>query len=191
MTNYEYPSAYIAFLVEFHATRDYFECHELLEEYWKNNPEDGLGDTWVGLIKVAVGSYHQRRGNLVGALKMLHQAITLLTEEAAAHVGLDGVKLRTLISARIEAIEHHVPFTDMELPIRDRDLLKRCQVMSIKEGLVWSAPSSGKDQLLHRHTLRDRSAVIAARAAAARAKAARNGINGNSSNNSKNGDNGN
>lgn len=33
-----YPEAYVAFLHEFHTTRDYFECHEILEEYWKEDP---------------------------------------------------------------------------------------------------------------------------------------------------------
>lgn len=30
-----YPEAYIEYLAEFHGSRDYFECHELLEEHWK------------------------------------------------------------------------------------------------------------------------------------------------------------
>lgn len=35
-----YPEAYVAFLHEFHTTRDYFECHEILEEYWKEDPPE-------------------------------------------------------------------------------------------------------------------------------------------------------
>lgn len=30
-----YPTAYIKYLFHFHTDRDYFECHELLEEHWK------------------------------------------------------------------------------------------------------------------------------------------------------------
>ena len=30
-----YPEAYIEYLMYFHGNRDYFECHEVLEEYWK------------------------------------------------------------------------------------------------------------------------------------------------------------
>ena len=43
----EYPEAFISYLIEFHATRDYFECHELLEEYWKAHP----GDPLAGLVQ--------------------------------------------------------------------------------------------------------------------------------------------
>lgn len=30
-----YPPEYIEFLYHFHCDRDYFECHEILEELWK------------------------------------------------------------------------------------------------------------------------------------------------------------
>ncbi len=32
-----YPNAYLDYLVYFHGHRDYFECHEVLEEYWKKD----------------------------------------------------------------------------------------------------------------------------------------------------------
>ena len=170
----EYPSAYLSFLVEFHATRDYFECHELLEEYWKEHPGDGLGQIWVALIQLAVGSYHERRGNLAGASKMLLQSRKRMTDAGALQVGVDGEKLRAMITERLASIERGEPFIDMELPIIDEALLKSCLNLCAKKGLSWSAPSSGEAALLHRHTLRDRSDVIAARAAAAIVKAAKN-----------------
>ncbi|MCD2486520.1 DUF309 domain-containing protein, partial [Staphylococcus aureus] len=49
-----YPKAYIDYLVEFHATRDYFECHEILEEYWKEDPPKKRKRYWVGFIELAV-----------------------------------------------------------------------------------------------------------------------------------------
>ncbi|PAD68333.1 hypothetical protein CHH83_14265, partial [Bacillus sp. 7586-K] len=33
-----YDQEYIDFLVHFHCDRDYFECHEILEEHWKKDP---------------------------------------------------------------------------------------------------------------------------------------------------------
>ena len=33
-----YPTEYIQFLIHFHGDYDYFECHEILEEYWKTKP---------------------------------------------------------------------------------------------------------------------------------------------------------
>lgn len=50
----------------FEYLRDYFECHELLEEFWKNKPEFTKQDFEVGLILLATGQYHMRRGNITG-----------------------------------------------------------------------------------------------------------------------------
>ena len=34
----QYPEAYTDYLCYFHGARDYFECHEVMEEYWKEHP---------------------------------------------------------------------------------------------------------------------------------------------------------
>ncbi|WJH34118.1 DUF309 domain-containing protein [Paenibacillus sp. CC-CFT747] len=85
-----YPEEYRAYLVYFHAERDYFECHEILEEYWKSNPQDPLAPAWVGLIQLAVGLYHERRSNTSGALKMLNGANSRLTEDALEKLGIEA-----------------------------------------------------------------------------------------------------
>ena len=97
-----------------------------------------------------------------------------MTDAGAFQVGVDGEKLRAMITERLAAIERGEPFIDMELPIIDEALLKSCLNLCAKKGLSWSTPSSGEVALLHRHTLRDRSDVIAARAAAATVKASKN-----------------
>ncbi|WP_205628902.1 DUF309 domain-containing protein, partial [Acinetobacter baumannii] len=50
-----YPEALIDYLVYFHADRDFFECHEVLEDYWKSLPKEERSLFWVGLIQIAVG----------------------------------------------------------------------------------------------------------------------------------------
>ncbi|WP_240633057.1 DUF309 domain-containing protein [Paenibacillus montanisoli] len=166
----QYPAAYESFLYEFHATRDYFECHELLEEYWKEHPGDPLGPTWVGLIQLAVGSYHHRRKNYRGALKMMRHCRQRLTSERLRELGLEGAALLALAEERIAALERMEPFEDIDLPFADQELLARVMQTAEKEGQRWGASSSMDDQLINRHTLRDRSGVIAAREAAAKAK---------------------
>lgn len=169
----EYPASYIAYLIEFHATRDYFECHELLEEYWKEHPDDGYGQLWVGLIQIAVGSYHERRGNIAGARKMYRHAIGRLTLELLSEAGLNGTIVLAELSRRIEQFSEPEPppFTDMDLAVTDPELLSICVNQCKDRGVVWGSPSEmGDDSLIHRHTLRDRSGVIAARAASAEAK---------------------
>lgn len=163
----KYPAAYEAYLYEFHATRDYFECHELLEEYWKEHQGDPQNDSWVGLIQLAVSSYHHRRNNFRGALLMMRQAEQRLTAGRLEELGLHGEGVRALIEMRIASIENKEPFTDLNLPTIDEALQARGVQRAEREGRRWGEPSKETDELIHRHTLRDRSDVIAARAAAA------------------------
>ena len=62
-----YPTEYIQFLIHFHGDYDYFECHEILEEYWKTKPRGNRDHYLVGLIQIAVSLYHHRRSNWNGA----------------------------------------------------------------------------------------------------------------------------
>ena len=101
-----YPEAWLDYLFEFHATRDYFECHEILEEYWKSVPEgDPDRGVWVGLIQLAVALYHHRRGNRAGALKMYRGAAARLRPEALDRLGLDGEATRAIAAEAARRIE--------------------------------------------------------------------------------------
>ncbi|RJE90143.1 DUF309 domain-containing protein [Paenibacillus sp. 1011MAR3C5] len=160
----KYPDAYIAYLVEFHATRDYFECHELLEEYWKAHPDDGMGDTWVGLIQIAVGQYHERRGNRRGAAKMYESADGKLADEQLVQLGMDARSLRVQLEERRKAVEAGTPFKDIEIKLTDEELLRLCMQACEAGGYSWGTASPAENQaLIHRHLLRDRTMVVAAR----------------------------
>ncbi|MHA6483987.1 DUF309 domain-containing protein [Paenibacillus sp. strain BS8-2] len=168
-----YPSSYIAYLVQFHATRDYFECHELLEEYWKEHPDDGHGDLWVGLIQLAVGQYHERRGNLRGAGRMYSESLNRLSHADWNITGLRSDVLLEQLRVRLAAV-NEVPsgkYEDMQLEIEDDELLRLCLEQCASHGLVWTIASPmDNEQIIHRHKLRDRSDVIAARAASLKMK---------------------
>jgi hypothetical protein len=161
-----YPQAYVQFLIEFHATRDYFECHEILEEYWKEHENDPLRDVWHGLIQVAVGLYHQRMGRRVGSIKMLKSACRLLRAEQCQTISLAHSELITMIEQRIVHIESNpsLKFSDIDLPITDSDLIEHCQKLCVAQRIVWGSSSNLQDQqLVFRHTLRNREDVIEAR----------------------------
>ncbi|GJM74097.1 hypothetical protein HMSSN036_63130 [Paenibacillus macerans] len=61
-----YEPLYVAYLVYFNRDRDYFECHEVLEELWLERDHDPL---YKGLLQVAVGLFHARSGNVSGGRK--------------------------------------------------------------------------------------------------------------------------
>ncbi|WP_051236516.1 DUF309 domain-containing protein [Paenibacillus pinihumi] len=165
-----YAKPYMDFLVEFHATRDYFECHELLEEYWKEQgSSDPYAQIWVGLIQIAVGQYHHRRGNLKGASKMFYQADRRLQPELLDQLGLDGRAVTAMVKGKLHELSaegEQVSFRDLNLPFRDQGLERECRELAEHAGYGWCEPSRSDEQLIHRHTLRDRSSVIAARAEA-------------------------
>ncbi|MGJ3204040.1 DUF309 domain-containing protein [Geobacillus thermoleovorans] len=166
-----YPKAYIDYLVHFHGDRDYFECHEILEEQWKR---DGRKREWLILIQIAVAFYHYRRGNSSGALRLIKRARTLLEEARGMirRLGLDEKELAVLLEEAAERIARGEPYESVELPIRDRSLYEQCQAACAHRQLVWGQASDLANlDLVDKHRRRDRSDVVAAREQKKRAKA--------------------
>lgn len=164
----------IRYLIQFHAVRDYFECHEILEEYWKAHPEDQHSHLYVALIQVAVGQYHERRGNRAGAEKMYESSIRKLKLSSLTPLGISSEDLLEQLDERLQATTLGLPFEDIDMWITDNELLVTCIKQAEDVGLEWGAPSPKlDDSLIHRHKLRDRSAVIAERAAALKIREAK------------------
>ncbi|MGG4496947.1 DUF309 domain-containing protein [Brevibacillus reuszeri] len=161
-----YPQSYLDYLVQFHVERDYFECHEILEEYWKSAPPHERKPVWVGLIQIAVGLYHQRRGNLSGAIKMLTSALALVNEHQSdiRQLGLDSTALNTLLVQRLEEMKQGKAYHSLSLPVADSALQKAYEQACLNKNSVKDNVSNMEDvYLLNKHTLRDRSDVYAER----------------------------
>lgn len=120
-----YEPLYVAYLIYFNRDRDYFECHEVLEELWLKQDKDPL---YKGLLQVAVGLYHFRNGNVTGGVKMLRSSIERLAPYPADILGINLAKLRTEVSAYITALERYQdqPFDyyDLTIEICDDELLR-------------------------------------------------------------------
>jgi uncharacterized protein len=167
------PHEFITYLYHFHVDRDYFECHEILEEYWKEHTPRKKDSVWVGLILLAVANYHHRRGNFTGAKKTLTKAITLLhlNQDDIKKLGLNEHELLIRTKKHLEKVENKTPYYSYSLPIVDPHLLHQCfsQYEDAKEN--WGRNSSLSDEnLIHRHKNRDRTSVIAERQNAILAK---------------------
>ena len=61
--------------IELFNKREFFDCHEVLEEVWKHQPEPERQLT-QGIIQIAVAYYHALRGNSAGAIKLFARGIT-------------------------------------------------------------------------------------------------------------------
>lgn len=127
-----YPDAWIRYLYEFHVTRDYFECHEQLEEFWKAT---AMSDPLLAaFIQVAVGQYHLRRGNKRGARKMWEGALDCFQTRETTRFGIDIVRLTADLHRWIAQLEAEHLYSDPVLPFTDVEL--RNQIVALAEKKV-------------------------------------------------------
>lgn len=59
--------------IELFNEREFFECHEVLEELW-NAQEEPEKQLTQGILQIAVAYYHYLRGNYSGTCKLFHRA---------------------------------------------------------------------------------------------------------------------
>ena len=83
---------------------DYFECHEVLEELWRDEPTS-LRLFYQGLLQVAVGCYHLTvRHNRRGALSKLQAGLEKLRQFPAVMHLVDVEDLRQQVEALGEQV---------------------------------------------------------------------------------------
>ncbi len=159
----KYPQAYIDYLIYFHVTRDYFECHEVLEEHWKKDPQENRKQHWVALIQLAVALYHHRRGNKQGAKTMYERVVQLISDEQVALTGLDldVFKLLDQIQKQQAALQAATAFSNLDLPMTNQ-LVQACEKRCPELLAVsWSVNHAEvPNEIVNKHRERDLQAVI-------------------------------
>ncbi|UCZ54708.1 DUF309 domain-containing protein [Bacillus shivajii] len=154
-----YPKAYIEYLLHFHGTRDYFECHEVMEEYWK---EYG-GKKWLTLIQLAVAVYHERQNNQKGSLRLYEKTRYQLTNDPKLFesIGIDPKVLAEIVTNRIQRVRVNGPYQPLNIPITDDELIRLCKQQCSQKGYRWCGiENMDNKNLIYKHKLRDRSEVI-------------------------------
>lgn len=156
--------ALIDYLVEFHASRDFFECHEIMEEYWKSKENEDYAQFWLALIQLAVGQYHDRRTNVKGAKRMYESALAKFQDDIGRVQFIDVQALCEQLKNRLHNMDK--PFYDFNIKIVDNQLEKACLQLAKSRQLVWGISSENiSEEIVHRHITRDRTNVIAERQA--------------------------
>ncbi|WP_316569743.1 DUF309 domain-containing protein [Neobacillus sp. YIM B06451] len=158
-----YPEAFINYLSHFHGDRDYFECHEILEDYWKEEDKGNKDSVWVGFIQLAVGCYHYRRRNTAGAVRTLQKARAILSgrEVALASLGIDGKKLIWRLDELILRVKDGKEYKGFIIPISDAMLEELCIEACRLKGAEWCKEGVlPPKSIIDRHKVRDRSIVI-------------------------------
>jgi uncharacterized protein len=127
-----YERLYIEFIYYFNCARDYFECHEVMEELWL---EEGRNPLYQGLLQVAVGLYHHQNGNVNGAVKLLSQAVEKLVHYPGYSLGINLGKLlkeSELYLERLKRFEQE-PFVPYDLDIDVQDPVLSAAVEALVE----------------------------------------------------------
>ncbi|WP_019534952.1 DUF309 domain-containing protein [Paenibacillus ginsengihumi] len=121
--NRDYDPLYVQFIHYFNIERDYFECHEVMEELWL---EEGRDPVYQGLLQVAVGLYHDANGNRNGAIKLFAQALDKLEGVQDERLGIDLEKLvndsRTYYRKLSRAMDEPFEPYDLDIVILDSKL---------------------------------------------------------------------
>ncbi len=116
-------SRYLAYVSYFNRDRDYFECHEVMEELWLEN---GRSSLLQGLLQAAVGLHHWDNGNRSGAVKLMTASLDKLGAHAGdVALGLDLAALRRSLKASLDELAgrpQDAPFRAFELRIVDEGL---------------------------------------------------------------------
>lgn len=116
----DYPELYIQFIYYFNIDRDYYECHEVMEELWL---EEGRNTLYQGLLQVAVGLYHHLNGNVSGAIKLFEAGVSKLQSKPDQVLGIQLKKLRTDAAEYLEKLYHYeekpFSFYDLDIDIID------------------------------------------------------------------------
>jgi len=98
------PSPVLVEAATLYEAGDYFACHEVLEELWRE-AAGPLRELYRGLIQIVVGLYHVQRGNLVGGRAVLARGLARVERYPSPCVGLDLVQLCSGVMSYLRWIE--------------------------------------------------------------------------------------
>jgi len=155
-----YNPLFVKFIVYFNENQDFFECHEVLEEYWKLFPDKTKEHPLVGYILLATAMYHWRRGNTIGAGRSIKKAISRLTiikndlPSFAEGIDIDSLINNSEIASK--QILQEQPFSSFPIKVTSSKIEALIKMIQPKMELL---PFESK-AVIHKHMLRDRTDIL-------------------------------
>lgn len=149
---------FLQFILYFNEQQDYFECHEVLEEYWKSVSPNDKSHALTAWILLSTGMYHWRRNNTIGAKRSLEKAQIRFTldPESEYYSGIDIEDMHLKLKNSIDLVSKSKEFKPFTLSILSDELNQRVQKQQMPLALIG-------DELIHKHMRRDRSEILKAR----------------------------
>ncbi|WP_203246426.1 DUF309 domain-containing protein [Sporosarcina beigongshangi] len=153
---YHHP-LFVQFIVYFNNNQDYFECHEVLEEYWKSIPLSDKEHPLATYILLATGMYHWRRNNFTGASRTLHKvAKRLPTFSESDRNEINFQQLITHVNESVKRVEKKYPFESFPFAITSPALQAKVELARQSMTLL----PFGSEAVIHKHMRRDRSDIL-------------------------------
>ncbi|WP_093061241.1 DUF309 domain-containing protein [Psychrobacillus sp. OK028] len=150
-----FHTSFVAFLKHFNETFDYFECHEVLEDYWKEFSPRHKNHALTAFILLATSMYHWRRGNLTGATKTMKTSIKRmeLTKDSPFFNDLNYQRLIENMNVALQLITSSQKFQAFSIEITNPALQSRVKELQLET-------NESLHFLIHKHMLRDRSEIL-------------------------------
>jgi len=95
--------------------REFFTCHELLEEIWLEETEEEK-PFYQGIIQVAAAFHHYLNGNLTGTLSLLRQGAEKLRRCPPDSHGLDLGGFLAALNPWLDHLASSLPTDHLPLP---------------------------------------------------------------------------
>ncbi|GKV65642.1 MULTISPECIES: DUF309 domain-containing protein [Sporosarcina] len=158
MNPYYHP-LFLQFIVYFNDNQDYFECHEVLEEYWKTQDGFSKDHPLTAYILLATGMYHWRRGNVTGASRTMNKASQRFRQiPAKFDVYYDEVAVDEVlhhIQNSLNRMQSGTCFTAFPLPVSPE---LQAAAETARPSLLLLPKNSAS--VIHKHMQRDRSDIL-------------------------------
>jgi len=150
-----FHTSFVAFLKHFNETFDYFECHEFLEDYWKEVSPRQKNHALTALILLATSMYHWRRGNFSGAIKTMKSSAKRMeeTKNSPFFENFNCQKLTENMTDALVLMTNNQAFQKFSIEVSNPQLQTLVNELNIER----------KDDLhflTHKHMLRDRSEIL-------------------------------
>jgi uncharacterized protein len=101
---HESPPGQLLLAIRQFNSRQWFECHETLEDLWIGE-EGEVRDLFQGVLQVAVALHHWRNGNYGGAVILFNGGVKLLSRVSQACLWVDVARLISDANRMREALE--------------------------------------------------------------------------------------
>ncbi|SES34149.1 DUF309 domain-containing protein [Psychrobacillus sp. OK032] len=146
---------FVQFIKEFNGTNDYFECHELLEDYWKEVAPKSKHHPLTAFILLSTSMYHWRRGNITGAIKTMNGSMKRFsaTSPSNYYETINYDKLMQDATHSISLMKERKAFQQFNIELMNEQLQRLVDALGITF-------SEDLHFLTHKHMLRDRSEIL-------------------------------